>query len=578
MKRLLFGIGLVFLGFFPACVFAAAPKLGAVSPSNAVVAADSGIAFTAEYYDADGWTNIRSAYLHVNVSTDKTKSFYAYYNRSANKLYLRNDANTRWLGGFLPGANQIIENSYVKLDCSKTTISGSGSTLSINWSVSFKTNFLGQKKIYLYVQDNGGLKAGWTIKGTAAIIEPGTIVGPEGGEVVSEDEKVRLIVPAGSLSSARGIQIIPIDNKVIQEAVPSQQLLLNVVECKPYGLVFSIPAQLIYQLDQAGIPGTPVELGLYDSVQQKINPTGKKSVISADGYSVTFPVDHFSTYAALMNLVSQGEPIGGGVKIPLPDLLTGAFSHSFPITVPPGRKGMQPSISLVYRSSNANSWLGVGFDLKPGQIVRSTRLGVPAYDDTKDTFYLITDAGTTELVHLVDNLYQAKVESSFTRFYKEADGSWKALGKDGSVLRFGETDESREAGWRGIFSWYLTKAVDVNGNDVKYDYSKNSGKTYLMRVTYTGNENAGVVGKNTVDFILEDRADHIFSYISGTKIETAKRLKEIQAKCHGDLVWRYVIEYGKSNDTDRSQATSFRQCAGDGICFPSQIFEYQNNN
>jgi len=576
MKRFLVVLG--FLLILPASVFAASPTLGSVSPSNAAISTNSYINFTAEYNDADGWTNIKTAYIHVNVSTDKINSFEAYYNRATNKLYLRNDANTSWGTGYSPGTTRILENSYVRMDCSQTSVSGSGRKMMIRWAVSFKDTFLGVKNIYLYVQDAGGSKAGWTKKGVCTITEPGTIIGPEGGEVFSSDGKTKLIIPEGAMSAARGFEIFPVDPEAMEGAVPNQTMILNVVECKPYGLVFNVPVKLIYQLDQAGVPGTPVELGLYDSIEKKIISTGKTSLISADGYSVTFLVDHFSTYAALINLISQGAPIGGGVKIPLPDLLTGAFSHTFPITVAPGRRNLQPTLALIYRSSNANSWLGMGFDLRPGYIVRSTRFGVPTYDDNKDTFYLVTDAGTTELVHLVDNLYQAKIESSFTRFYKESNDSWRALGKNGNVLKFGETEESKEAGWGGTFSWYLTKVLDTNGNDVRYDYSKDSGKTYLLRITYTGNEDAGVVGKNSVDFVLEDRADHIFNYMSGAKIETTKRLKEILAKCNGDLVWRYAIEYGKSGDTDRSIVTSFQQCAGDGICFPSQTFEYQNNN
>ncbi len=578
MKKLLVVASFNFLLLFPISAFAAAPTLGSVSPANAVISANNYITFTVAYNDADGWKNIKAAYIHVNISTSKAKSFEAYYNRATNKIYLRNDDNTSWGVGYTPGAARILENSYIKMDCSQISISGSGAKMMVHWVVSFKETFLGAKNIYLYVQDAGGLKAGWTKKGVCTITEPGIIIGPEGGEVFSSDGKTKLVVPPGALSAARGFEILPVDPQAMEKAVPNQTMLLNVVECKPYGLVFNVPVQLIYRLNQAGIPGTPVELGLYDSVQQKIIPTGRTSTVSSDGYSVTFLVDHFSTYAALMNLVSQGAPIGGGVKIPLPDLLTGAFSQSFPLTVPPGRKNMQPSLALVYRSSHTNSWLGMGFDLRPGCIVRSTRLGVPTYDDIKDTYYLVTDAGTTELVHLTDNLYQAKIESSFTRFYKENDDSWRALGKDGSILRFGETNESREIGGGGTFGWYLTKAQDTNGNYVKYDYFKDAGKAYLLRITYTGNENAGVVGRNTVDFVLEDRTDHVFSYMSGTKIETAKRLKEILAKCNGDLVWRYVIEYGKSDDTDRSVVASFQQCAGDGSCFPKQAFEYQSNN
>jgi hypothetical protein len=405
----------------------------------------------------------------------------------------------------------------------------------------------------------------------------GVIVGPEGGEVLSADGKVKVIIPAGALNSAQSIKISSISETTLEGAEPQGAQMLGAVECEPYGLVFNQPVSLVYSLDKEHIPGTPVALGLYDRSSEKINPTGQVSVIGSDGKTVVFQLEHFSIYAALMSMVSQGAPIGSGVKIPLPDLLTGAFSHSLPLAVSPGRKGMQPSLSIVYRSSNANSWLGVGFDLKSGYIVRSTRLGVPTYDDVRDTFYLVTDAGTTELVHLIDNLYQAKVESSFSRFYKETNNSWKVVGKDGSVLKFGETDESKEAGGAGTFSWYLTKALDTNGNNVGYEYVKDSGKAYLRRIVYTGNETAGVTGKNSVEFVLEDRTDKISSYISGAKITTAKRLKEIQTKCDGQLVWHYAIEYAESADTDRSLVASVQQCAGDGACFSSQRFEYQHN-
>lgn len=556
---------------------AVAPVLGAVTPANAIVSAESVVAFKVEYSDADGWQNMRYAYIHINTSTNKAKSVYAYYDSRTNRIYLRNDANTAWIGGISPGTSRLLENSYVKLDCSKTTISGSGTKLTATWSVIFKPAFLGTKNIYLYVQDAGGLKAGWTKKGSCTIVEPGTIIGPNGGEVISSDGKTRLVVPAGALASYRGIEIIAVDPQAVKDAIPSQKLLLNVVECKPYGLIFLKAAQLIYQLNQAGIPGTPVELGLFDSAAGAINPTGIVSSISADGYSATFSVNHFSTYAALMNLVPQSAPIGAGVKVPLPDLLTGAFSHGIPIAVSPGRKGIQPALSLVYRSSNANSWLGMGFDLKAGFIVRSTRLGVPSYNDLRDTFYFITDAGTTELVHLVDNLYQAKVESAFSRFYKESDDSWRVVAKDGTLMIFGASTDSKEAGSGGTFSWYLTKAKDTNGNYIVYEYIKDDGKVYLKRVTYTGNEDVGVQGKNSVDFILEDRPDIFSSYISGAKISVNKRLKEILAKCNGELVCRYSLEYGQSPDTNRSVLTLFQQCASDGACLPRQIFSYQHN-
>ena len=402
----------------------------------------------------------------------------------------------------------------------------------------------------------------------------GEFIGPQGGEVLSSDGKVRVVIPPGALNASKQIRVSALNKEALETAAPTNTALLSVVECKPYDLVFNLPVSIIYTLPQAEIPGTTVELGLYDKVKNKIISTGQTSVVPVDGYTATFSIMHFSTYAALKNLTPQEIPIGLGVKIPLPDMLTGAFSHSVPITIPPGRKGVQPALALSYRSGNSNSWVGLGFSLNPGYIVRSTRLGPPTYIDTQDTFYFITDAGTTELVYLVDNLYQAKVESSFTKFFKESDDTWKVVGKDGSTLRLGQTADSKETSSQGTFSWYLTKVVDTNGNYIEYHYTKNEGKSYLSRIDYTGNE-MGLSPTNSVEFSLESRDDIFSNYISSAKISTAKRLKEILVKVNYSLAWRYELEYSLSPDTNRSLLKSITQYGSDGKSLPEQRFSYQ---
>ncbi len=401
------------------------------------------------------------------------------------------------------------------------------------------------------------------------------VIGPQGGEILLPDSKIKLVIPQGALSNTVTIQISTVSNDTLSGATPTNTSLLSVVDCQPQGLVFNKPVFLTYTLTQAEIPGTSVELGLYDSAQNKIIPTGQISTVSADGYSVTFSLMHFSTYAALKNLTPQGAPIGGGVKIPLPDLLTGSYGHSIPITVPPGRKGVQPSIGLAYHSSGGSSWVGQGFSLNPGYIVRSTRLGPPSYIDTQDTFYFITDAGTTELVNLVDNLYQAKIESAFARFYKETDDSWTVINKDGSILKFGQSGDSKEISDQGTFSWYLTRIQDNNGNYVAYSYIKDQGKVYPARIDYAGNEATGTLPTNSVEFVLEPKDDITSSYISGSKIVTAKRLREIDVKVNSQLVWRYVFEYAYSADTNRSLLRSAAQYSSDNKNLPIQRFDYQ---
>ncbi|MFA4889210.1 MAG: SpvB/TcaC N-terminal domain-containing protein [Candidatus Omnitrophota bacterium] len=406
--------------------------------------------------------------------------------------------------------------------------------------------------------------------------------------ITSSDGKVSLIIPAGAMkeqsspvklmgegSSSNQITLSSLKKESYQSISSSNKPVLAAVKCRPSGLVFLKPVVLVYTLDKAQVPGTKVELALYDQKKRRLIPQNQTAFVEKDSYTVKFSIRHFSTYVVLKDLVSQGAPIGAGVKIPLPDMLTGSFSHSVLLTIPPGRKGMQPAIALNYRSSNPNSWTGVGFSLNPGYITRSTRLGPANYNDD-DTFYFITDGGTTELVRLIDSLYQAKIESGFAKFFKESDDSWRILGKDGSVLKLGQTTESKETSSSGSFSWYLTKVIDNNGNYVSYTYIKELAKTYLSRIDYTGNELTGTSFTNSVEFFTESRDDISSSYISTSKVTTAKRLNRIEAKVDGELVWVYKLDYGLSPDTNRSLIKSITQLdAKEEKSFPAQRFEYQ---
>ncbi len=418
---------------------------------------------------------------------------------------------------------------------------------------------------------------------------PGTVIGPAGGEIISPDGKVRVLIPGQALNSSIEISLITSLEDNLQGSTPQGKSLLQAAEFRAYDaqtnqylpdLEFLSDIRVVYTLDEPEVPGTELELGLYNPDTQKIESLEPRqvSLVSSSGDKVEFTLKHFSTYAALKGMFSEnGAPIGSGVDIPLPDMFTGAFGHSISLTIPPGRKKMQPNLGLNYRSSNPNSWVGVGFSLNPGYIVRSTRLGPPTYNDQQDTFYFINDAGSTELVHLTDNLYQAKIESAFTKFYKQADDTWKVVEKNGMSLYFGETSSSKETASLGTFSWYLTKALDTNSNSVEYQYTKDQGKVYLDYIDYTGNQRLSLSGPNRVEFYLESRRDEISSYISGSQISTAKRLSEIKVKQNSDLVWSYDLEYDYSPDTERSLLKSVTQIGADGTALPKQQFSYQSN-
>jgi len=153
------------------------PQVGTITPASGTSLVNAPVNFTTTYIDADGWQNILYVHLLINKVIDGRNCFYGYYNQNSNLLYIRDDANANWLGGFIPGSANAIENSYVKLDCSKTTVSGTGTTLTVNWNVTFKSSFMGSKNSYLYVKDQSGANTGWVQKGTWTIADSPPTVG-----------------------------------------------------------------------------------------------------------------------------------------------------------------------------------------------------------------------------------------------------------------------------------------------------------------------------------------------------------------------------------------------------------------
>ena len=128
---------------------------------------------TSVYRDDDGYADIQYCRLIFNTGPTPTglSGVYVIYDQVANKLYLRNDANTASLGGYAPGSANVIENSYCKLYCAETTKSGSGNSLTINWKIEFKQPLAdktppgGTLKAWMCVADKIGAASGWVTKG-----------------------------------------------------------------------------------------------------------------------------------------------------------------------------------------------------------------------------------------------------------------------------------------------------------------------------------------------------------------------------------------------------------------------------
>lgn len=143
------------------------PSVGSVTPSSGSSNAGEEVFFSTTYTDPDGWQHLKHSSFMIDMTRDGINCFFGFYRRDTNKLYLMNEDGTVLLGRYAPGSENIIENDYAKLDCSKTTVSGSGDNMTVKWAVTFKGAFAGKTyNMHLTAMDMVGMTSGWYTKGT----------------------------------------------------------------------------------------------------------------------------------------------------------------------------------------------------------------------------------------------------------------------------------------------------------------------------------------------------------------------------------------------------------------------------
>lgn len=274
----------------------------------------------------------------------------------------------------------------------------------------------------------------------------------------------------------------------------------------------------------------------------------------------------------------------GAVQSFQADLFTGRAQTSVPIFVPPGRKNVQPSLNLSYSSSGGNGWLGNGWGMDMGYIARDVKRGVPKYDST-DKYIFSYQGVNSELISIGSNEYRAKDEALFLKFvYDSTNNKWTVTDKSGTQHTFGDASGNRQTNSLGTFKWALSKVQDTSGNYMSVTYSTDNGELYLSSVEYNGNKTQSFAHSHKVEFTLEDRDDDSFSYITGTKVSTIKRLNNIQVKVKDSggtyqLARKYVLGYEYSAATGRSRLITATEYGKDGATsLPATTFVYQDKD
>jgi len=118
--------------------------------------------FTLRYSDTRGASSLTSEWVWLVGGTGVCM---AYHERATNLVYLLNDAGTAWNSQIL-GASSVLQGSSCAINLASSSVSTSGSVLTLNLAMTFTPAFSGAKTVRMFANAAGGVSSGWQDRGT----------------------------------------------------------------------------------------------------------------------------------------------------------------------------------------------------------------------------------------------------------------------------------------------------------------------------------------------------------------------------------------------------------------------------
>lgn len=258
----------------------------------------------------------------------------------------------------------------------------------------------------------------------------------------------------------------------------------------------------------------------------------------------------------------------------------GSVGYNFPLSVPPGVNGLQPSINVAYTASGSASNMGSGFSLKTGASINRCTASI-----RKDGYFAgIEKSANTRFCRGADKLVLVSganaASGSEYRTYLDKNSkltasggsqytpdSWAEKTPDGYTLNYTKSplfDENNA-------QWLLTSKEDAFGNEVTYQY-KQTGQPLIDVISYNGTQ---------ITLNYENRARAIVGYEKGSDATLDKRIQSVSITFNGAEAWSYRFAYelvGRST-LEQDRLVNITKCygvSGNDGCTKPLAFQYED--
>ncbi|MBC7250776.1 MAG: PKD domain-containing protein, partial [Anaerolineae bacterium] len=214
---------------------------------------------------------------------------------------------------------------------------------------------------------------------TASQVTQGEIT-PAGGSLTTADGRIAVDFPAGAVTETVTVQITSYTEEPRLNGDLGMFLRFDLEVLGREGIEFTPTVTLT--LDVTGL----IEWPLLDGRELRLDylhPDGTRDpmvyeVIEGESLLLQADLEHFSMVGAWIkpqDMVSGWSLLFNDAQV---SLFSGAATYNYPIDVPPGRRGVQPTLNLSYNSKRVDGirtwiqgdWVGLGWSIDTVEIVR----------------------------------------------------------------------------------------------------------------------------------------------------------------------------------------------------------------